>query len=222
MNEPTPAPHTAVASALSPLERGCEIAFGIFMVVSVTAAAEIRSGGLASVRELFIAALGCNLAWGLIDAVIYLMQQQFGRFRNRRTLLELRAARSDEAFRQRVMEELPPLIGPALTSDTYERLRRAAHDYPVHQAPFWSGQEVLAALTIWALVVASTFPLVLPFLLLDDAKVALRASHAVAVAMLFLLGWWIGRWAGASPVRAGLLLALVGSVLAIACVALGG
>jgi hypothetical protein len=222
MSEPLAPSRVAVSAALSPLERGCEIVFGILMAVSVTAAAEIRSGGLASVRELFIAALGCNVAWGLIDGVIYLLQQQFSRFRNRRTLLELRHTDSEDTFRKRVMEELPPLVGPALTNDTYARLRQVVQSHSAEPAPFWSGGELLAALTICALVTASTFPMVLPFILLDDARLALRVSHGVAVAMLFLLGWWIGRWAGASAIRSGLLLATVGSVMAVACVALGG
>jgi VIT1/CCC1 family predicted Fe2+/Mn2+ transporter len=51
---------------------------------------------------------------------------------------------------------------------------------------------------------------------------ALRVSHAVAVAMLFVLGWKIGRWSGASAFASGAVFALIGSVLAILCVALGG
>jgi VIT1/CCC1 family predicted Fe2+/Mn2+ transporter len=57
---------------------------------------------------------------------------------------------------------------------------------------------------------------------LHDATLALRVAKGVAVAMLFLLGWWIGRWSGASPGRSGLVLALAGAVLSVACIALGG
>ena len=51
-------PEDVAAAVLSPFERGAEIIFGILMAISVTAAAEITSGGEADVRALMIAALG--------------------------------------------------------------------------------------------------------------------------------------------------------------------
>jgi len=62
----------------------------------------------------------------------------------------------------------------------------------------------------------------LAFLVLQDAVLALRLSKVVMVTMLFVLGWWIGRWSGASARGSGFVLALAGSVLAVACIALGG
>src|SRR5688572_21839714 len=75
----------ALGAALSPFERASESVFGILMAISVTAAFEITVGKDIDTRELMIAALGCNLAWGLIDAAMYLMQQQFERYREHRT-----------------------------------------------------------------------------------------------------------------------------------------
>jgi hypothetical protein len=213
---------TPGALGLSPLERGCEVVFGILMTASVTAATQIGTGGQASVRELLLAAFGCNVAWGLIDAAMFLLQRQFGRFRAHRTMQELRAATDEAAFRARVREELPPVIGPALTPETYAGIRRLAEAYAPTRARFWGSDEIGAAGLIWLLVTASTAPLVVPFLVLQDAALALRLSKGVMVAMLFVLGWWIGRWSGASPWRSGGVLALGGVVLAVACIALGG
>ena len=216
-------PAESVAGAvLSPFERGSEIIFGILMAISVTAAAEITAGGEADVRELMIAALGCNLAWGLIDGVIYLLQLQFDRHRQHRMILELRGLQSDDAFRARVADELPPAVAAALNAEAFASLRRAVQAYTQARPAFWSRRELEAAGLICLLVFGSTFPLVLPFMLMQDPWLALRASHAVAVAMLFFLGWKLGRWSGASPLGAGTLLALVGVALAILCVALGG
>lgn len=216
-------PSESVAGAvLSPFERGSEIIFGILMAISVTAAAEITAGGEADVRELMIAALGCNLAWGLIDGVIYLLQLQFDRHRQHRMILELRGLQSDDAFRARVADELPPAVAAALNAEAYASLRRAVQAYAQARPAFWSRRELEAAGLICMLVFGSTFPLVLPFMLMQDPWLALRASHAIAVAMLFFLGWKLGRWSGASPLGAGTLLALVGVALAILCVALGG
>jgi hypothetical protein len=216
------APESALASALSPFERASEIIFGILMAISVTAAFEIVAGGELDVRELLIAALGCNLAWGLIDGVIYLLQQQFERYRNHRTLLELRALTSEDAFRERVRDAVPPLLGQALTPDSFAAFRKVVDAYDARRPPFWTGHEVLVAVFITLLVFGSTFPLVVPFMVMDDAWLALRASHAVAIAFLFFLGWRIGRWSGASAWASGAIFALVGVALAVMCIALGG
>lgn len=209
-------------AALSPFERASEIVFGILMAISVTAAFEITAGGELDVRELMIGALGCNLAWGLIDGVMYLLQQQFDRYRNHRRLLELRALTAPDAFRQRVGDALPPFLAPTLTPDTYARIRQAADAYSARRPPFWPRQEFAVAAIICLLVFASTFPLVIPFMVMQDAWLALRASHAIAVVFLFILGWRLGRWSGASALGAGIVFASVGTALAVACVALGG
>jgi hypothetical protein len=211
-----------VELSLSPLERGCEIVFGILMTASVTAATEIGTGGQATVRELLLAAFGCNVAWGMIDAAMFLLQQQFGRFRAHRTMRELRETVDEAAFRARVREELPAAIGPAITPETYAGIRRLAAAHAPGRAGFWNRSELGAAALIWLLVTVSTAPPVLPFLVLQDAALALRLHKLVMVAMLFLLGWWIGRWSGASPGRSGVVLALAGSALSVACIALGG
>lgn len=212
----------AVDAALSPFERASEIIFGILMAISVTAATEILEVGEAGVGELAVAALTCNLAWGLIDGVMFLLDLQFERFRNHRIVLELRATAGEEAFRERVRAELPPVVGSALTADAYAGLRRFVDAYDQKRPAFWQLQELAAAGGIVVLVFVSTFPLVIPFLLMSDALIALRISHGVAVVMLFVLGWRVGKWAGASPGWSGSILALVGVALAVACVALGG
>lgn len=213
---------SAVDAALSPFERAAECVFGILMAISVTAAFEISVGKSVDVRELMIAALGCNLAWGAIDGVIYLLQQQFDRYRNHRLALRLRGAASEEEFRALVRDASPPVLARALSADTFARVHEMAQAYSARRPAFWTAQEFEAAGLICVLVFASTFPLVVPFMLMHDPWLAMRASHVVAVAMLFGLGWSLGRSSGASPFGAGVCLAAVGTLLAVVCVALGG
>ena len=219
MGQPT---QSVAATVLSPFERVAEIIFGILMAISVTAAAELTAGAAADVRSLMIAAIGCNLAWGLIDAAIFLLQQQFERRRQHQMILELRGLASEDAFRARVRAALPPVVAQALTPESFATLRRAAQAYARPRPAYWSRQELAAAGLICALVFGSTFPLVVPFLLMQDPQLAVRASHGIAVAMLFILGWKIGRWSGASALGSAAVFALGGSALAILCVALGG
>ena len=211
----------ALDAALSPFERASESVFGILMAISVTAAFEITVGKDVDTRELMIAALGCNLAWGLIDAVMYLLQQQFDRYRQHRTVVQLHAAKSEDEFRRVVRDASPPILAQALTPDAFARIRELAPS--VSEKPsFWPAREFAVAGLICLIVFGSTFPLVVPFMLMQDPWLAMRASHAVAVVMLFWLGWGLGRWSGASPLASGVIFATVGVVLAVSCVALGG
>ena len=81
---------------------------------------------------------------------------------------------------------------------------------------------LLAALGVFLLVVAATFPVVVPFMLLDQAAPAVRVSNFVALGMLFLSGWILARHAGGSRWRGGAAMAVVGAVLMAAIMALGG
>jgi len=59
---------------LDPDESLGEILAGLIMVLTFTLAAGVMSrGGQDGVRTLLFAAVGCNLAWGIIDAAFYLI-----------------------------------------------------------------------------------------------------------------------------------------------------
>jgi hypothetical protein len=67
---PAERPSTRV---LEPIERISEVLFGLIMVLTITGSISVAEAGRETVRTMLIGALGCNLAWGLIDAVMYLM-----------------------------------------------------------------------------------------------------------------------------------------------------
>src|SRR6516162_297168 len=58
---------------LDPHERIAEVLFGLIMVLTFTGSLSVAEAGRESVRTMLIGALGCNLAWGIIDGVLYLM-----------------------------------------------------------------------------------------------------------------------------------------------------
>jgi len=58
---------------LDPSERAAEVLFGLIMVLTFTGTLSVADAGRADVRAMLIGALGCNIAWGVIDAVLYLM-----------------------------------------------------------------------------------------------------------------------------------------------------
>src|ERR1700752_2536039 len=58
---------------LEPMERITEVLFALIMVLTFTCSFSVAGAGREQVRTMLIGALGCNLAWGMIDAVFYLM-----------------------------------------------------------------------------------------------------------------------------------------------------
>src|SRR5689334_25163632 len=95
---------------LEPQERISEVLFGLIMVLTFTGSLSVAEAGREDVRAMLIGALGCNLAWGIIDAVLYLMaclaEKEGG-------LLAFRAARKAAdpvEARRLVANALPPVI----------------------------------------------------------------------------------------------------------------
>ena len=68
---------------------------------------------------------------------------------------------------------------------------------PAH--PRLGRHDWLAALGVFLVVFLSTFPVVTPFLFIHEARLALRVSNGIAIAMLFMSGYAFGRYSGFRP-----------------------
>jgi VIT1/CCC1 family predicted Fe2+/Mn2+ transporter len=210
------------APVLDPIERVSEVIFGLLMALTFTGSLSVATAGREDVRTMMIAALGCNLAWGLADAVMYLVRTITERTRKRTLLAQLRTA--DAAAGQRlVAEALPPRIADTVAPAALEAVRRRLVELPSEPARSLLGaRDFKGALGVFLLVVLATFPVVIPFMLFRETGSALRVSNALSVLMLFMAGWALGRYAGGSPWRSGLAMAVTGVVLIGAIIALGG
>ncbi|MEP9316109.1 VIT1/CCC1 transporter family protein [Pseudomonas sp. LABIM340] len=209
---------------LEPIDRITEVIFGLLMAMTFIGSLSVATSGREEVRTMLIAALGCNLAWGLADAVIFLMRTWTERTRSR-TLMERLQGSSDPRDGQGLIAaELPPRIATAVSADGLEMLRlHLLRESAGTAAPARIGwEDIKGALATFLLVVLATFPLVIPFLLIDQTGPAIRASNAVALVMLFISGWMLARYSGGSPWAGGIALAVVGTALLFAIIALGG
>jgi VIT1/CCC1 family predicted Fe2+/Mn2+ transporter len=217
-------PGKARERLLDPNERIVEVLFGLIMVLTLTCSFSVATGDQTTARELMVAALGCNLAWGLIDAIFYLMTSFSERGRNILALERLRATRNADEARALVADAFPPLIASVLTPAEFERIRGALVamvDVPKH--PYLTKNDWLAALGVFLLVFVSTLPVVIPLWLVPDAKLAVRVSNAVAVVMLFIAGYAFGRYALRRRWWAtGLAMVALGVVLVAITIRLGG
>jgi len=207
---------------LNPIERVSEIIFGLIMAVTIVGALSITTAGLNETRTVMTAALGCNLAWGLVDAVMYLVRTLTERRRNL-ALAKQAAAADEETAHRLIMASLPEHVAVITGSTELEAMRRKLQDLPMTQRFALERDDYLAAVGIFLLVVGATFPVVIPFVSTRDLALAMQLSRAITLAMLFAAGLALGRYAGhAHPLRTGLLMALLGAALIAAVKALGG
>ena len=219
MSEEAPGP---LKHLLDPMERVSEILFGLIMVLTFTCSFSVVGAGRPELRQVLLGALGCNLAWGLIDAVFYLMtclsEQGHG-------ILALRALRTaDPAKAYRIIADaLPPLLASELPESEFEVMRDKLNRLPEPpKYPRLARDDWRAAFRIFLLVFLSTFPVAIPFLFIHQARLALRISNAVAIAMLFGCGYAFGRCSGYPPVRVGLIMVAVGVTMVGLTITLGG
>ena len=167
MSEQELVAETTREPVLNPVDRVSELLFGLFMALTFVGAVSVSDGGQGQIRSMFIAALGCNLAWGLVDAVMYLVRTITDRGR---TLTLIRAVRSapDPETGRRLIESTLARVGRNLVTATETEAVRgrilALSSLPAR--PKLNGDDFLAALAIFLIVVASTFPVVLPFALI--------------------------------------------------------
>jgi hypothetical protein len=208
---------------LNPVDRISEMLFGLFMALTFVGAVSVAGRGQDEVRTLFVTAFGCNIAWGLVDAVMYLVRTATDRGRQLRLAHAVRAAPDEEHGRALVRRELMAAFPRATTEAQVEAIR--ARVVELDGAPAKVELErgdALAAIAIFLIVVASTFPVVLPFAFFTDVQVAKWASRGLSLAMLFAGGLALGRYAGYGSWKAGLMMVGLGTALTMAIVALGG
>jgi VIT1/CCC1 family predicted Fe2+/Mn2+ transporter len=208
---------------LSPVDRVSELLFGLFMALTFTGAVSVADAGREEIRGMFVAALGCNLAWGLVDAVMYLVRTVTDRGRSLTLVRAVRAAPDAETGRKVIEGSLSRIAAGLVSAAEIEAIRGRVVALPsVPERPTLKRDDLLASIAIFLIVVASTFPVVLPFALIADVGTAKNVSRAVALVMLFLGGLALGRYAGDGTMKVGLMMAGLGTALVVAINALGG
>jgi VIT1/CCC1 family predicted Fe2+/Mn2+ transporter len=208
---------------LDPVDRVSEVLFGLIMVLAFTGSLSIAQAGRDDIRAMLIGALSCNLAWGIIDAVLFLMG---ARAEKRRDLIAMRAVRQADdpgQARRLLAETLPPVVASILEPAELEAVRLRLRQLPEpSQSARLRKDDWLAAVGVFLLVFLSTFPVVIPFLLFASAPTALRVSNGIAVLMLVVTGYAYGKNTGTHPWLTGMFMIVLGAALVALTMVLGG
>jgi VIT1/CCC1 family predicted Fe2+/Mn2+ transporter len=209
-------------------ERASEVLFGVIMVLTTTCSFSIGGAGSQNVRQMLTGALGCNFAWGIIDAVMYQMAILQARGEEIAALQAMRSDSSPQEADRIIAGAMPPLLASVTSPVELEAMRRRLTQLPEPpERVRLTKDDWLGGLGVFLLVFGATLPVVIPFIFVGNALRALRISNGIAIVMLFLTGYLFGRSAKYHPIkyhpwRMGVAMVLVGCAMLGLTIALGG
>jgi len=206
---------------LDTVERVSEMCFGLFMALTFVGAVFATSDSQDG-RTMFYTALGCNFAWGLVDAVMYLVRTLTIRGKLLSVARAVRTAPDAAAGTAALRDGMPPPWTTLATDAEIEAMRGRLAAMELPERPQIYGPDLFGALGIFIIVVSTTFPVALPFVVMDDIPRALLVSRILTLAMLFAGGLALGRYAGYGSWRTGFAMIGLGIALTAAIIALGG
>ena len=192
------------------------------MALTFTGTLSAATAEREDVRTLLIGMIGCNIAWGLVDAVMFLMTAVTERGHGLLMLQAVNGAARPEEAHVVIKRALPPIVAAIVTPAELEPIRQGLAGLPELPRKGFNREDWLGAVAVFLLVFLSTFPLVIPFLTIRDVRLALRVSNGIALVMLFITGYWLAKHGGYSPWRTGLSMSFLGVVLVAITIALGG
>jgi len=168
---------------LSPVERFSEALFGLIMTLSIAGTMSVAAGGTQDVRTMLISILGCNIAWGIIDGMFYILGSVSDRGREEALSELVRSTPDPEAARAALVEVLPATIASALQPEDVVAIQRRLVKIPEPiRRLVMTSADLWGSAAVCVLVVLSCVPLLIPFLFMNDPLPALRVSNAIAFA----------------------------------------
>lgn len=208
---------------LDPIDRVSEVLFGLIMVLTFTGSLSVAEAGREDVRTMLIGALGCNIAWGIIDGVLYLMGNLAEKGKQLLTLQAVRKTTRPDEARHLIAESLPDVIASVVEPAELEAIHQRLKQLPEPPARARLGKEDwTGAFGVFFVVFLSTLPVALPFVFMSEVGPALHVSNAVAIVLLFVTGYAFGRLCGRRPWLFGGSMVLLGGALVSIAMALGG
>lgn len=235
---PTKAPPTVKENFLNrlldPIDRLVEGIYSVLIVLTFTlAAGAVRTQGgqlvledWDSVLQLFLAAAGCAIAWGLIDGGMYVLTCAFERGKDRRLYRLIANEPSQEAGIALLADELDDELGSLASESERNQIYCALYDRLRMAPPPRSGfkkEDLGGGLATFLVAAGAAIPVLLPLLLVPgNVTFRVRASNLVAFAMLFIMGYGWGQYAGGKPLFYGLMLLILGVSMVFIAIPLGG
>jgi VIT1/CCC1 family predicted Fe2+/Mn2+ transporter len=212
---------------VEPAETLGEVLFGLIMMLTFTVGARFVAGedGL-DTHALIVGAVGCNLAWGVIDGTLSVLDSLFKRSRRARFFRALKRASSEgealAALREEFgLEDEPLAIVPEDGARLYRSLLLLSDHAEIAPVGL-RRRDFVTAFIVFVLVSATALPGVLPLLLVPDPQLALRVANFVLIGLLFVVGYWWAHYTQGRPWVVGTVVTILGASMVVVAVMLGG
>jgi hypothetical protein len=211
---------------LDPSESLLEILFGLIMALTMTAGARlVADPATLHAGELMAALAGCNVAWGFIDAVFYLVGSMFNRNRRLELVRRLQATREEGEAIALIRDEFGLQREPRMRDEDRAVFHRSMLEMLRHadtRRASLTPSEFAAAAIIFVLVSLTAVPGLIPLAFMSDVGLALRLANGLQVVLLFYVGYKWSHYSGSNPWRGAAMIGVMGIVLVLVSVVLGG
>jgi len=219
-------PRRFVTRYLDPGSRLGEILFGLIMVLTITLTAGLTAAdGKDGVHQLLWAAIGCNIAWGIIDAIMYIMNCITVRNTKMRFIEAVQRAPDTFSALRIIEDEIEPELQEMLEPEGARAMNRSVLEQ-VRKARVTrltvTKDDFFGALACFLLVFISCLPAALPFLFFSQPHRALRVSNFLLIVLLFLVGRKWAQFAGTNRLLTGGAMVAIGLALVGLAILLGG
>ena len=207
---------------LEPPERIAEIIFGLIMALTFTCSLSVARSGKNEVRHMLVGAFACNVVWGIIDGIFYLMDSLSARGHAIATLRKVREAADRQQAHQVIAGALPPVLASVLADGDLEVMRQKLNRVRIPERVLLTARNWRGAFGVMSMVFLATLPPTLPFVFVSNVWVAFRLSNAVAIAMLLGLGYAYGLYAHHRPWGWAFSMVVLGGAMVWLTVVAGG
>ncbi len=209
-------------------DRLVEALCGVIMVLSMVSYLRItllHDPNVELHKVLVLVPIGANAAWGIIDGIMYVLTRMIDRSRAFKLYSSLRAMDQKEAHKTLEDEFKSTLVSKLNENDRaniYNEILRGVHSLEVKKPQLITKGDLIVVLFTFLIAVFVAFIVVVPFWVLNDVLTAVRFSSIIGIVLLFYLGYRWAKIASKNKIRSGLIIAMMGFLIALVTVVLGG
>lgn len=215
----------SLLKSISPSAVLAELVYGTITALAVTNTLWYALRGSPDAdTTLIIAALGANAAWGVADAMIYLLTVMVENRRAYNLAVSVRTMDHEEAMTA-ITDDFSGTVLHTMDEDERDIWVNAVHAKLKRIEPHMQRLTIndgFGALSCFLISIAAAVPVLIPHLFTSDVQTAVIMGNVIGLVMMFVLGFvWAGRMRGPRW-QAGLIMVIIGVTILTVVTLIGG
>ncbi len=211
---------------ITPVGRLQEIIYALIMVITVSstvsrAVPDTEEG----IQTLIFAVLGCNIAWGIVDGVMFVLTNLFNRNKSLKMVKDATSAMTGDEALSIIDGEFSPPFEWMLGCDERKKLNEEILDHVIRLHPpvaKITRDDITGGMFCFVVTFLTTLPAIMPFYFIGEMEPAIRISNGIVMTMLFFTGVEYAKYTDKNPLKTALGLTLLGAVVVVVTILLGG